>query len=162
MKHLSDRRLNGAMAAYQTFQSKESKRQDVHKVNLPDEVYQIGKASEIMYRSGKWMKGRKTQDYYHVHDSKPYVYHEDGEGRAKSVSSLIGPYNKEQIPLAALGYCLGLEFYDMDGELVELSLGSRKPLLCVTPDMKTLVILGSKPVFIRGGKMRVEGRGIVA
>lgn len=160
MKGVSERRLKKAQNMYETFQTKVPQKADLVKINVPEHVGKVGKADNIIYRSGKWEKGRKTNDYIHVFDSMPPVYHQDGTSTKKKVSSLIGPWQTEQIPLAFAGTCLEFHYVDLQGELQELFFPSYTKLL-ITPNGKTLVILTKDPIFVSGNSMRVEARGIV-
>ena len=156
------RRLVNAEDLFIDFHQKDPKNYDIYKVSMPDTVFFDGVADDIVYRSGKWLEGNRKQDYIHKFDSFPPVYFEEGEGRAKSVASMIGDLNN-QIPLTLLGTCLEFRYRvgDKKGELVEWFFRPA-PKLLSTPDRKTLVILADEgPIFISGSKMRVEARGIV-
>ena len=84
------------------------------------------------------------------------MYTDDGDaGRAVKTSSLL-KWSEFQIAAAVMGTCLEL---CVDDTLYPLT---GKPLLLCRGDTRTLVILEpSGVIFIKGGKMKVEARGIV-
>lgn len=129
------------------------------KVDLPTYVYQMGKAKLIAYRSSKWKKSYKvTDDFEHDHESAPFVYSEIGEGRER----LVSRFTKGDV-LSDMGFCIEFIYEDLDGDECELIIKkSRLPRLMCTTDEKTYVILdGRSPIFVNGGQMTIEARGIV-
>jgi len=169
---MSNRLILNGVDAYQEWHSKDPTKLTTIKTRLPDTVYQLGRAEMIAYRSGKWHDGNKTDDWEHHFDSRPFIYHEDGEGRSKSVSSMIRKSNPsdfddvdnpKNLPvLVDLGKCIELTFTVSGGEVHKITLGRSFPKMCCTTDKKTLVILHKDgPIFIKGGQMRITERGIV-
>jgi hypothetical protein len=147
---------------YREWNERDPDKVSVVKVDLPPDgiVGAIGKGVMIAYRSNKWQKDKSTtEDYQHDHDknSPPTIYHESGEGRIKSVDSMLK--NDEIIDL---GHCIELVGEGPDGEVLEFKISeSKKARLVCTNDKKTLIILQSGgPIFITGGVMKVTARGI--
>jgi len=137
------------------------------KVKWLDEnfAYPVGVGYQIGYSSAKWEK----KPFQYIHDfGKPKVYFlksqtRPGEqtGKLKSVQSLLGTSVKDNVEMAFLGTLDELTYYNHEGELVEVE-GMHKAQVLCCPDRKGLLILGNKGViFVRGGTMRVEARGIV-
>lgn len=148
---------------FKIWHAKEPTKHTVVKVELPKTMYMQGRAETIIYRSTKWET--KAFDYVHDFDSNPPLYY-DGptDLGAQSTSSLLPRSNPDskQIPLTLLGHVLSLDMIDADGELVEVTLGRKEPMLLSTIDAKGLVILCDHgPIIIKGGKMTVTKRGIV-
>jgi hypothetical protein len=132
-----------------------------------DELKCVGKAHNIVYRSGKWQKGNKTEDYIHHFDSKPSVYmlpqHVDG-GATKSVKQLFGPLRNPagQAEVAQLATPLSFALDDGSSEGQEITIHTGAKVYGGV-DKKTVLIddpvLG--PIVIKGGKMYFDERGIV-
>jgi hypothetical protein len=130
----------------------------------------IGKAYDIVYRSGKWESGRKTNDYIHHFDSKPSVYMLEkklpagARGAAdKTVGELLaGAINDDgQVEVAELAVPLSFGLDDGDeGSDIKINRGA-KVYGCV--DQKTVIIHDPqwKLVVIKGGRMHFDERGIV-
>lgn len=151
-----DQDIYAAALMYETFNAKEPKRITQYKVDMPDIVAPCGKADYITYRSRKWKSGNKTDDYIHHFDTHPNVYTDDGDaGRPVKTASLL-KWNEFQMAAAVMGTCLELCVDDMLYPL------TGNPLLLCRGDTRTLVILEpSGVIFIKGGKMQVQARGIV-
>ncbi len=156
-----DRHIDKGVKVYQEWHAKEPN--DIVKIKvprgLPVEVFAIGKALQIAYRSGKWKKGNATDDY--EHDTKwsdpPTIYHDTGDGRARTTESFL----KNDV-IVHLGECLEIIGEDPTGEPIEVAIGKKLPKLVCTNDYKTLIVLHNDgPIFINGGSMRVTERGIV-
>lgn len=145
-----------ASAMYEVFNAKNAKSINVLKISFPDIVAPCGKADYITYRSRKWKSGNRTDDYIHHFDSHPNVYTDDGAaGRPIKTSDLL-KWNEFTLAAAVMGTCLEL---CVDDTLYPLT---GNPLLLCRGDTRTLVILEpSGVIFIKGGKMKVEARGIV-
>lgn len=161
MKNPLDGAISKGVRVYQEWHAKDP--QNIVKIKvpsgLPEEVFAVGKALQIAYRSGKWKKGKATDDY--EHDTKwtdpPTIYHETGDGRGRLVDSFL----KNDV-IVHLGECLEVIGEDANGEPLEIDIGSRRPKLVCTNDYKTLIILHKEgPIFINGGSMRITERGIV-
>lgn len=142
-------------------------------VDLHDTMVCIGHAHNIVYRSGKWEQGRKTNDYVHHFDSKPKVWmlervlsDEDYQASTgdKSVADLV------RSSLNADGQCavadlatpisFGLDDGTSEGEDITIHSGAR---VYGAVDKKTVIIFDPtwKIIVIRGGKMTFDERGIV-
>ena len=138
--------------------------------NEDDGMLCIGKAHNIVYRSGKWEKGRKTNDYIHHFDSHPSVYMLEkklpAESRGvanKTVGQLLsGAINADgQVEVAELAVPLSFGLDDgEDGADIEINRGA-KVYGCV--DQKTVIIHDPKwkLIVIKGGRMYFDERGIV-
>lgn len=135
-----------------------------------DEMMCVGKAHNIVYRSGKWEKGRKTNDYIHHFDSRPSVYmltkKLPASARAnpdKRVGDLLsGATNEDgQVEVAELAAPLSFGLDDGDeGADIQINKGA-KVYGCV--DQKTVIIHDPKwkLIIIKGGRMHFDERGIV-
>lgn len=141
------------------------------KCDSDDNMVCVGRAHDIVYRSGKWEKGRKTNDYVHTFDSKPRVYmldHVASDGfktsGGRSVESLLSKARNSDGLFAVAELALPLSFTLDDGttEGVDIAIhaGSR---VYGAIDKKTIIISDPswKLVIIRGGKMHFDERGIV-
>lgn len=130
----------------------------------------VGQAHNIVYRSGKWEKGRKTNDYIHHFDSKPSVYMLTKKLPAsarsnpdKTVGDLVsGAINENgQVEVAELATPLSFGLDDgEDGADIQINRGA-KVYGCV--DQKTVIIHDPKwkLIIIKGGRMHFDERGIV-
>jgi hypothetical protein len=127
----------------------------------------IGKAQNVVYRSGKWEAGRKTNDYVHDFDSHPSVYMlthiaepKLRQNPSKTVETLLrGAKNADgQFAVAELAAPLSLEL--VDGTDIAIHAGS-KVYGCV--DKRTILICDPhwRLVVIKGGQMTFDERGIV-
>lgn len=141
-----------------------------------DAMVCVGRAHNIVYRSGKWEKGRKTNDYIHHFDSKPKVWMvarivEAGStpgdqigGAEKAVGDLMralqnGDGRYEVAELAA-PISLGLDDGTTEGNDIKIHAGSK---VYGGVDRKTVIIFDPhwKLIVIKGGKMHFDERGIV-
>jgi hypothetical protein len=127
----------------------------------------VGKAHHIVYRSGKWEKGSKKNDYIHHFDTFPSVYMRKGavEGGTggKTVKQLFGNMRNAdgQAEVAELAAVLSFALDDGgEGEEMELHQGAK---VYGGVDKRTVLILDPVwgPIVIKGGKMHFDERGIV-
>lgn len=131
----------------------------------------VGKAHNIVYRSGKWEHGKKTNDYVHHFDSKPSVYMlahlvepmVPRENPGKTVESLLKrARNKDgQYAVADLATPLSFGIDDgADGTDIAIHNGSR---VYGAVDQRTVIIMDPKwkLIVIKGGEMHFDERGIV-
>lgn len=134
----------------------------------------VGKAHNIVYRSGKWESGRKTNDYVHHFDSKPSVYMLgfvlESQGadvpsrKEKAVEQLLAKARNAdgQFAVAELATPLsfGLDDGTTEGDDIDISSGAR---VYGAVDQKTVIIVDPKwkLIVIRGGQMYFDERGIV-
>jgi hypothetical protein len=143
--------------------------------DINDAMVCVGKAHNIVYRSGKWESGRKTNDYVHHFDSKPSVYMLVGclgdvvgvggvrENPERTVDSLLKRAKNAdgQFAVAELATPLSFGLDDgNDGTDIDISSGAR---VYGAIDQKTVIIVdpGWGLVVIKGGKMFFDERGIV-
>lgn len=152
---------------YRMWHAKEPNKTTRKKVKWLDQKFAcpVGTGYQIGYSSAKWEK----KPFQYIHDfGTPKVYFlksqtAPGEavGRDKTVQSLMGTSVKNDVEMAFLGTLDELTYYNHEGELVEVQGMTNAQVLCC-PDRKGIMILSKKGViFVRGGKMRVEARGIV-
>lgn len=137
-------------------------------VDWEDELVCVGKAHHIVYRSAKWEKGNKTNDYIHHFDSKPSVYMKPGvvedAGATKSVKKLFGalanPDGKAEVAELARPLSFALDDGTTDGHEIPIHAGAK---VYGGVDKKTVLIIDPKwgPIVIKGGKMYFDERGIV-
>lgn len=133
----------------------------------------VGNAFDIVYRSGKWEKGNKTNDYVHTFDSKPKVWMLSRlagevpgarENPSKTVSQLLSRAKNAdgQFAVADLAKPLsfGLDDGTDEGSEIKISSGAR---LYGAVDKKTVIIMDPrwKLIVISGGQMHFDERGIV-
>lgn len=136
-----------------------------------DEMVCVGKACDIVYRSGKWEKGRKTNDYIHTFDSKPNVYMlghlvEAGlrSNGSKSVESLLAKAKNAdgQFSVAELATPLSFSLQDGTdaGQEIAIHVGAK---VYGAVDKKTVIITDPhwRLIVIKGGEMHFDERGIV-
>ena len=130
----------------------------------------VGKAHNIVYRSGKWENGRKTNDYIHHFDSKPAVYFlekklpADARGNpTKTVDDLLSSATngdgKVEVAELAVPLSFGLDDGD-DGSDIKIHRGAK---VYGAVDQKTVIIYDPhwKLIVIKGGQMYFDERGIV-
>ncbi len=154
------KKVNRAISNHEMWHQKEADLLELCYYDFPKAVRAVGDATHILYYSDKWEEPGKGFEYSHYFDSKPTVYHEDGEGRSKSSDSLLGAKDS-RAQLTVLAVVEEISF-EIGGEEKTLRFTSQSPLLCCTNDRKTLVIFEkNSPFFIRGGSMYVSERGIV-
>ncbi len=132
-----------------------------------DEMVCVGKAFDIVYRSKKWEKGNKTNDYVHTFDSKPKVWmsakHAFGarENPSKTIGDLLRSSHNADGQFACADLATPISFSLGDGnEEIVIHSGAR---VYGGTDQKTVVI--HDPVYglivIKGGQMHFDERGIV-
>ncbi len=160
---MSDK-VKKAEKVYKEWHQRDPRRVTRRKKSIPEVFYCVGTAKEILYKSNKWeSKLRVMHDYIHTFDSSPNVYLESAMADSDSevvAERLLGP-DLDTIPLTQLGTTLELTIELESGEEHTLSL-TGNPVLCATPDCKSVVILDRRGlIVVRGGKMVVESRGIV-
>lgn len=139
------------------------------RVNDGDMMVCVGNACDIVYRSGKWEKGTKTNDYIHKFDSKPKVWmlasvvpeDEVRSNASKTVGELLKSARNAdgQYACADLATPISLSVDSEDNE-IKISSGAR---VLGAIDRKTIIILDPKLklVVIRGGEMHFDERGII-
>jgi hypothetical protein len=83
-------------------------------------------------------------------------------GREKSTARLLGIEKLGgQLAAPALAYTDEFSFKDAEGQLVEVEF-DKPALLLSTSDQKGIVIVDDDVlIIVRGGRMKVEARGIV-
>lgn len=118
---------------------------------VPGGMVLAGKGKDVGYGI---LNKHSNKDGWYVHDfgSSVKVYR-----RAKSGERADKTWSSFPRQLTVLGYNIGFTYVDDDGQLKEVK-GSNKKYLGVTPNKKTLVVVGNKGVeyVMEGGSMRVE------
>lgn len=160
-----------AEKTYAMWHQKEPQHIDVKRngVDWGDEMVCIGHAFDIVYRSGKWEHGKKTNDYVHTFDSKPKVwmlakFFDDDMGAIKTVSQLCASCcNRDgQFSCADLARPISFGLDDgSDGEsALKINSGAR---VYGGVDHKTIVIHDPKwkIIVVKGGQMHFDERGII-
>ena len=146
------RHLKKALELYKTFYQFEPSSVVESSLTMPKSVSRVGRMVSIMYASNKWE--RKTNYYKHDHESPVYLY-EPGAGT--KVPKFIASVDA----MPTLGKCMGLVYHDGDEEQTIAFTGCD---LYAIPSGKALVVVKSSRsvvALIWGGKLGVEGRGIV-
>ena len=150
-----------ALKMYSKFHQLEHRKiVDLH-CKMPKQVTCEGAATWTLYESPKWED--KYHGYKHEHEAgvKSHWCLEDGEGPIVNVPGWL--QNTDQ--LTWLGYYLGGEYIDCNGETVELTTAKPYPDLFCTPDGTALVVIDHKPnrvtALIWGGNLNVTALGIV-
>ncbi len=142
-------------------------------VDIPDEVWCLGAAVHVMYRSDKvdpetLRKPRRPLNYIHDHDTGVSLYVPlevrlpgDLEGELEPVPDWI----REATTVTKLGDCLGYRFLPEAGGRARDVEGTRPlPELYCTPCGRALLVVQSKRQILAlmwGGMLGVEARGIV-
>lgn len=155
---MSDK-VKKAEKVYKEWHQKNPRRVTKQKRTLPEKMCKVGTAKEILYRSAKWED--KNHDYIHgPMTSSVYCEYALGDEQAThATATLIGSVST--VPLTHLGECLEFTIELNDGTEHTFAL-SGKPMLCSTVDKKAIVILDRGGIIVaRGGKMRVDSRGII-
>jgi hypothetical protein len=145
--------------------------------DFPDYVHCIGRAEDILYASDKWETDGNFFDYIHDFSTLPFVYACEGSfdlpsvGRPKRVDRLLqAPNLHEEFSLPILAQVRELVICPAGSSGSRSKAVRRRkiqfdqlPLLCCSPDLRTLVIFSDErgPIFIRGGEMVVTEHGIV-
>lgn len=145
--------------------------------DFPEYVDCIGRADAILYASDKWERDGDFFDYIHDFSSLPFVYACEGAfdlppyGRPKSVKQLLRATDlDEEFALPILAGVRQLVVCPVNEEGPRSNPAQKQyidfrdpPMLCCSPDLKTLVIFSEErgPIFVRGGQMVVTERGIV-
>ena len=132
---------------------------------IPSHVHKQGKSINVLYRSTKvdpetLKKPRKPVDYIHDHEPGVHTYLTKGAGERVAVPAWI----RELAAITLLGQCLGFEFENPDGKVVNAEGRAPLPELYATPNGKALLVIDGKRTLIAlmwGGKLDVEPRGIV-
>lgn len=125
----------------------------------------VGKAHEIVYRSGKWEKGRKTNDYVHAFDSHPTVYMlekfaPESQAAGKAASSLLRAAQGADGRFVVAELAVPLTLSINGGDEIDIHNGSK---VYGAVDKHTVLICDPhwKLIVIRGGRMHFDERGIV-
>lgn len=175
---LNPREVDSARAekVYQMWHQKEPHNISVKRpgVDMGDVMLCVGHAHNIVYRSGKWEAGRKTNDYVHHFDSKPKVWMlervlsdedlADVRGAAKTVDDLFrASLNADgQCAVADLAAPISFGLDDGTSEGIDISIHSGARVYGAV-DRKTVIIFDPiwKIVVVKGGRMTFDERGIV-
>jgi hypothetical protein len=161
---------NGAEDVFRMWHQKEPRRAFVLNTGCRDNdtLVCVGPAVDIEYRSGKWQKGRKTEDYIHDFESRPKVWMlADRVEEAKSVGRKVGDVLSHvrgadgRFAVAELATPLRLGVEGPDGAFdLDIHAGAR---VYGAVDKKTVIVCD--PVWllivIRGGKMFFDERGLI-
>jgi len=124
---------------------------DFDSIWVPGGMALVGKGKDVGYGI---LNNRSNKDGWYVHDFgkavKVYKRPRSGQSASKTWSSFPSQ-------LTSLGYNLGFTYIDDDGTLKEVK-GSKRKYLAVTPNRRTLVVVGPKGVeyLMEGGNMRVD------
>lgn len=146
------RHLKKALELYETFYQFEPSSVVESSLTIPKVVSRVGRMVSVMYASNKWE--RKTNYYKHDHESPVYLYEPGGGTKVPKFITSVDA-------MPTLGKCMGLVYDDGDGEKSVAFTGCD---LYAIPSGKALVVVkGRRSVvaLIWGGKLGVEGRGIV-
>lgn len=158
--------IDKAIRQYEIFHQREPN--DVAEVALriPDRIYRVGEAVDVMYRSDKadpetLRIPRKPVDYIHDHKSGVHCYRvDDRHGVPTKVPQFI-----HAAALVRLGECLGFTYRDDDGDEIEARVKRPRPDLCTIPSGKALLVVDVEAnkvlAMMWGGELCVEARGIV-
>jgi len=118
---------------------------------VPGGMVLAGKGKDVGYGI---LNKHSNKDGWYVHDfgSSVQVYR-----KAKGGEQADKTWSSFPRQLTVLGYNIGFSYIDDDGQLKEVK-GSNKKYLAVTPNKKTLVVVGNSGVeyVMEGGSMRVE------
>ena len=135
---------------------------------IPTRVHLEGKALWVTYRSGKvdpatLKKPRRAVNYIHEHDPGVSVYTTDRcHGSGGPLDTTVPAEFAKVEALVLLGECLGFSC-ESEGEPLEAET-TRCELYASPGEGRCLYVVESKRkvlAMIWGGKLRVEGRGIV-
>lgn len=131
-------------------------------VQFPAQVACIGEATQTCYGSDKWHKDGELEEYFHDHDGNVKVYMADPDADVDTRKILRVQSLQGELAMPILAETREITFRMANGKKRTLRF-TDAPMLCCTPDKKTLVIFSQRlgPILIRGGKMLVTKRGIV-
>lgn len=118
---------------------------------VPGEMVLVGKGEDVGYGI---MNKHSNKDGWYVHDFGPDVKVYRRARRGESPDRIWSSFPPT---LTVLGYNIGFTYIDEDGNMKEVK-GSKSKYLGVTPNKKTLVVVGKNGVeyLMEGGMMRVE------
>lgn len=130
---------------------------------IPRHVVCVGFAVHVLYRSDKRNPSTSEDegeiDYIHEHKKGVKLYLVEDDGPQREVPGFIA----DAEVLVLLGDCMGFA-WEEDGETIEAEARNLLPELYTIPSGKALLVVESKrrvTAMIWGGKLGVEGRGIV-
>lgn len=131
---------------------------------FPKEWSLVGRCVTSYYSSDKWQKDRTFfERYYHDHNKKTQIWMPKG---SRVVKLFGAPPSKDVAqPIRAgaiLGYVLGFDIVDPDGQKGKLTPDPGSLLLC-GPKKRRLYVLENKKIvaLIWGPKLKVVARGVV-
>ena len=82
--------LKEAERSWRMWHQKEPRETLETEVSFPKTVFSVGTARVITYLSDKWEDDGDFYDYVHDFDTDPEVFMTNGDGKTKSVSTLLG------------------------------------------------------------------------
>lgn len=170
MSRVLERATEEAIRAYELWHQKEV--DEIIETSYPLErtdVFWAGHADVIYYTSDKWEQDGDVYRYVHDFDSRPGVFTKDGYEDSDD-DTIVDPCwllhvpevsARAKAPLAFLATVEELIFVRPDGSKHSYRFRS-PPALLGTTDRKGLLILSRDkgPIYIRGGKMFYDERGI--
>jgi hypothetical protein len=161
--------MSSAIKKYIEFHQHEPRKVGFAKaLSIPSHVICVGEAKNVLYRSDKLNPGTGEDegeiDYIHDHSRGVHVYRCDRGAVGTEVA--VPAFLRNARDIVKLGDCLGFEYEDADGDIVQVQ-GNTKgglPELYTIANGKALLVIQSKRTImtlIWGGKLGVERRGIV-
>lgn len=157
-----------AEGLYRRFHKFDPRRQTFSNLKIPESLYRVGEAEQVLYRSDKLnpetLEDEGVLDYFHNHSAGVKMCLRDADAedfdeiavpaRARTTSSLV-----------VLGKCLGFTFRDPNGRVRKVEGTDPLPELCaVPPSGNILLVVQSKRSVLAmmwGGKLKVRPEGIV-
>jgi hypothetical protein len=133
---------------------------------IPTDAVRVGDGVNVMYRSDKFNpttgEDEGVIDYIHKHKAGVICCRCDADARGEP--QRVPPWIWKTKALIRLGDCLGFEYRDGDGRVVEARTSGRLPELYTIPSGKALLIIQGRrslKAILWGGTLGVEPRGIV-
>ena len=141
---------------------------DLNGLVVPKIVFEEGEVTWTYYKSRKWAGGSgnpegKWHNYKHQHEAGVKLYSPDSvTGIETRVPSAI----RKTETFVRLGFCLGMDYVNLDGEEAELAVkNSKRVELFCTPDRRHLVVIEDRAMVVAmawGGFMHVAPAGITS
>lgn len=155
---MSKKHLDAAIKLYEKFYSFDARSVVESKLSMPSRAKRLGRMKAVMYASDKWEK--QINYYKHDHEEGVHLY-EPTSSSCASGCVKVPRFIASCKAMTKLGRCVGIVFMDGDKEVPVMFSGCH---LYAIPSGRALVILrGTEKIeaMIWGGRLTVEGRGIV-